>query len=210
LNRNIRLVIFDLDGTLTHVESLWRYLHEAFGTWKLGRIAAHRYRRGEISYKEWAETDARCWAGIPLSQVSTVLERIPYRRGVRDVFEALKERGLKTAILSAGLSMLADRAAQELGADLALSNELQTNDGRLTGEIKVKVEVSEKKRVVAQIAAQFGIPLNQVALVGDHANDLAEPQCLKIAFMPKDNIARQEADLIIEEDDLSNLLQYIL
>jgi phosphoserine phosphatase len=203
-------VIFDLDGTLTPVGSLWKYLHEEFGTWNQGKVAAEKYRRGEISYKEWAETDTRYWAGLPLSKLTQAIDRIPYRDGVREVFRTLKERNVKTAIISAGLSLLADKAARELGADFALSNELVTNDGRLTGGIKVKVAVNEKRKIVEKIAAQFGAPLDEVALVGDRAFDLSQPECFRIAFKPKDDTARREADTIVEEGNLSRILQYLI
>lgn len=210
LNRRIRLVVFDLDGTLTTVDSLWSYLHEAFGTWEYGKVAAQRYRRGEISYKEWAETDSQYWAGASLAQVIKMLEKIPYRKGVREVFQELKVKNVKTAIVSAGLSLLTDRAARELGADLTLANELQTNHGRLTGGITVKVAVGEKREITERIASQLGVPLAEVALVGDRANDLQNPECLKIAFKPKDDAARQAADFIVEDDDLSRILPHLI
>ncbi len=169
-----------------------------------------RYRRGQISYKEWAETDAGSWAGEPLSQVMTVLEKIPYRDGARELFQELKRRGVKTAILSAGLSILADKAAAELGADLAVSNELETNDGRLTGGIRVKVAVDNKKEVIEQIAGRLKVPLRSVALVGDQAFDLSHDDCLKIAFRPKNEIVKHEADFVVEDDDLTRILQYVV
>lgn len=210
LSRTISLVVFDLDGTLTPVDSLWRYLHEEFGTWEQGRVAARKYRRGEISYKEWAETDAGYWANASLSQIAIALDKIPYRDGALKVFKTLRERHVKTAIISAGLSMLADKAAKELGADLALSNELETNDGRLTGKIRVKVAVNDKMQIVEQLASELGVALEQVALVGDRAFDLSHPKCLRIAYKPKDENAREQADFVVEDDDLSRILQYLI
>jgi phosphoserine phosphatase len=206
--RNIRLVVFDLDGTLTPVDSLWQYLHQAFGTWDRGKVAARKYRRGEISYKQWAETDAGCWAGMSLSEVDRVIEDIPYREGAKEVFQELKKRDVKTAIVSAGLSLLANRAATDLRADCVFSNELEANDGHLTGRIKVKVAVNNKREIIEQIAGQLGLSLQQVALVGDRAFDLSHPDCLKIAFKPKDAIARREADVVVE-DSLPRILQYL-
>lgn len=209
MTRNIRLVIFDLDGTLTPIESLWRYLHDSLGTWEKGRVASMRYEQGELSYKEWAELDAACWAGTSIEKMSRILENIPYHRGVETVFRCLRERGLKTAIVSAGLSLLAEKAAKDLGADMAVSNELHMNDGALTGEITVKVAVREKGQVMQQIADQLMIPLSEVALVGDQVFDLPHSECLRIAFKPKDDRARQNADFVIEDADLTRILQYL-
>jgi len=203
------MVVFDLDGTLTSVDSLWRYLHEAFGTWGQGRDGAHRYLNGEISYKEWAETDARLWAGVPVQTVTSILEKIPYTEGARDVFNVLRGKGVKIVILSAGLSILADKAARDLGADLAVANELQTDHGRLTGEIDVKVAVNEKNEVIKRVASTLDVSLREVALVGDRGFDLANEECLRIAFMPKDEVARQRADFIVEDEDLKAILQYL-
>jgi len=48
-----------------------------------------------------------------------------------------------------------------------------------------------------------------VALVGDRANDLPLGDCLRIAFNPKDELAKERADVIIEDDDLSRILPYL-
>jgi phosphoserine phosphatase len=117
---------------------------------------------------------------------------------------------VKTAIVSAGLSILANKAASELGADFALSNELETNDGRLTGRIIVKVSVKEKGRLIEQIASQLQVPLRDVALVGDRAFDISHPECLRIAYKPKDDAARQQADVVVEDDDLGSILHYLV
>ncbi|MGD0689667.1 MAG: HAD-IB family phosphatase [Candidatus Bathyarchaeia archaeon] len=210
MNRNIRLVIFDLDGTLTPVESLWRYLHEAFGTWEQGKIAALKYSRGEISYKQWAESDAGYWAGVSLSRVTRMLEEIPYRRGAREVFAELKRRQVKTAIVSAGLSLLTNKVAEELEADAAVSNELETREGWLTGGIRVRVAVNNKREIIEQVAASLQIALQEVALVGDQAFDLSHSECLRIAFKPKNDIARRQADFVVEDDDLTQILQYLI
>lgn len=208
--RPIRLVIFDLDGTLTQIDSLWHHLHDAFGTWEKGKVVAERYWRGEISYQEWAETDARLWAGVPTSEINRILDGIAYTVGAKEVFEELRRRNVKIAILSAGLTILADKALRDLHADIALANELRTNDGHLTGEITVKVAVNNKMAFMEQIAREFGVPLHEVALVGDRSFDLTLPECLKIAYKPKDDLAKQNADVVVFDDDLRSILQYLI
>ena len=205
-----RMVVFDLDGTLTPVDSLWRYLHDAFGTWDQAKDAAQKYGKGEISYKTWAERDAHYWAGAPLSQMKSILEKIPYREGVREVFNELRKREVKTVILSAGLSILAEKAAKDLGADLSIANELRTDNGRLTGEVIVKVAVNNKQEIIERLASRLNVPLQDVALVGDRGFDLSNEQCLKIAYKPKDEVARREADFVVEDEDMRAILQYLI
>ena len=203
------MAVFDLDGTLTTVDSLWKYLHDAFGTWDKGRVAEQRYRRGEISYRDWAETDARCWTGMPLDTLSKVLDQIPYSKGAREVLEHLRNKHVKTAIVSAGLSVLAEKVARELGADLAISNDLEIVEGVLTGGIKVKVSLTEKDKVIKDIALQLAIPMEEIALIGDQANDLPFDVSLKIVYKPKDAASRSRADVIIDDDDLSRIIPYL-
>ena len=209
MRRRIRLAVFDLDGTLTSIDSLWRYLHDSFGTWDKGRISAQRYEQGEISYTEWAEADARCWKGISTVALTEVVEQVPYREGVREVFKHLRQNAVKTAIVSAGLSVLADKFAKELEADFVEANELVIDDGALSGGIRVKVSVVDKGRIVENIAAKASVRMQETALIGDRGNDLPLDDCLKIAFNPKDKLARDKADVVVEADDLSRLLPFL-
>lgn len=80
----------------------------------------------------------------------------------------------------------------------------------MTGEIAVKVAVNNKATFIEQIAAKFGVPLHEVALVGDRSFDLSKPECLKITFKPKDDIAKQNADILVVDDDLRAILQYLI
>ncbi|MFQ6085233.1 MAG: hypothetical protein ACE5OY_03085 [Candidatus Bathyarchaeia archaeon] len=39
----IRLVVFDLDGTLTTIRSIWRLIHDELGTWDKAREFRERF-----------------------------------------------------------------------------------------------------------------------------------------------------------------------
>ena len=160
-----------------------------------------------MTYTEWAEADAKCWSGISLAQLEDALDKIPLRRGAKKLFQTLKNRGVNTVILSAGLSILANKAREELDADLAIANDLISRDGQLTGEIKVNVSISEKMNLVKQMATLFDIQCKQIALVGDRSNDLTVPECLRIAINPKDINTIRNADFVI--DDLTQILDVL-
>ena len=201
------MVVFDLDGTLTPVDSLWTYLHDTFGTASRGKEAARKYWNGQITYTEWAEADAKCWSGISLAKLEDALNKIPLRKGAKKLFRTLNDRRVNTVILSAGLSILADKAREELNADLAIANDLVTRNGRLTGEIKVKVSLTEKMSLVKRIATIFDLQCKQIALVGDRSNDLTIPECIRIAIYPKDINTIRNADFVI--DDLIRILDVL-
>jgi phosphoserine phosphatase len=121
----------------------------------------------------------------------------------------LRHNSVKTAIVSAGLSVLADKFAKELEADFIEANDLEVNDGVLTGGIRVKVSVTEKGKVIQEIAGKAFVRIGEVAVIGDRVNDLPLDDCLKVAFNPKDELARKRADVVIEDDDLSRILPFL-
>ncbi|MFW9982583.1 MAG: phosphoserine phosphatase, partial [Candidatus Thorarchaeota archaeon] len=63
---SIKLVVFDVDGTLTKHSSIWWRIHELFETTKEGKQYYDQYFAGEITYDEWAELDAALWKDKPV------------------------------------------------------------------------------------------------------------------------------------------------
>ena len=80
-----RAVLFDLDGTLTPVTSVWQHIHEALGLWDSeARRHQHEFELGAISYEEFCVRDAAHWKGMPESKLRAISDRIPYRPGARE------------------------------------------------------------------------------------------------------------------------------
>ncbi|MEM4250727.1 MAG: HAD-IB family phosphatase [Candidatus Bathyarchaeia archaeon] len=209
-HNSIRLVVFDLDGTLTKSPNIWRYLHLKLGTWKYGRVYARKYMKGEITYREWAELDSRLWRGTGLTEVLNATDRIEYTDGAARTIRRLRDAGLKVGIVSAGLSILADRAGKDLGADVVISNRLIESGGVLTGEIDTRVAVDDKAEIIRDLATSLGISMSEVAVVGDNAFDMPAGAGLKVAFNPRNKEAQDAADFVVKGDDLSVILELLL
>jgi phosphoserine phosphatase len=209
-DRQLRAAIFDLDGTLTDTRSIWQHLHEKFGTLDVGRRTAEMYRNGSIDYVEWARLDAACWKGISLANLLPALSEIRYTSGAPELMEQLRNHGIRTGIVSAGLSILADRAKVDLNVDLAISNELKTSNGVLTGEVFVRVGPGNKEDVIEEAAWLLGADMQQTIVVGDNLFDLPESAGLKIAFKPVTMQARAAADVVVEDDDIRAIADHIL
>ncbi len=64
-NGSYKVVVFDLDGTLTRERSIWEYIHKCLGTWYgFAERFQERFLRGEISYEEFCNLDAQVWKGM--------------------------------------------------------------------------------------------------------------------------------------------------
>jgi len=208
LRDNVGLVIFDLDGTLTKVDSTWQYLHMRLGTWSTGKLSAQNYLKGRIDYVEWARQDSSMWRGVKLSKLISITKEIPYVDGAKETVSRLRQDGKLSGIVSAGISLLSDRACEYLGMDFAIANELHVSRGRLTGEVTVKVPLNEKGQVIKNIAKQLRVSLDRCAVVGDNSFDLPSEAGLRIAFNPKRN-AQNACDIIVRGSDLRAILAHI-
>ncbi len=203
-------MIFDLDGTLTDVQSIWQHMHEAFGTSDIGKVNAEKFRRGEIDYKDWARLDAMCWKGRPFDDLLHLCNGISYTKGSVETVEMLRAHGIRTAVVSAGLSFLAEKAKDDLRLDMAVSNELVVKDRCLTGEVRVRVGIDNKEEAMNEVAWMLGSGLSEAAGVGDNDFDLPKNLALRIAFNPTSDDTKAAADITVESDDLRDVLDHIL
>jgi len=206
----LRLVIFDLDGTLTRVESTWHYIHERLGTWHAGKVSAENYWKGKIDYIKWAELDSYMWRGVKLARLKSIVDAIQYVDGAKETIAELRRRGKLSGIVSAGISLLSDRACKELGMDFAVANELHVFRGKMTGGVTVNVSLDEKPFVIKRVAEHLGCSLHECVVVGDNNFDLPSEAGLRIAFNPRDAEVATECNVMVKGTDIRGILPYIL
>lgn len=180
-----RLLIFDIDGTITQHISSWRYIHEKLGIWS---HRAFRYQEdffaGKISYRKFCELDAAHWKGMPEQKMRAIFKTVRYSRNAARTIERLKRRGFKLAAVSTGLQFMTDRVRKELKFNYAISNRLSTRNGKLTGGVKINLEHGAKHTVLAGIYKKFGVKPHEVISIGDSEGDipLAKNSGYSIAF----------------------------
>ncbi len=210
--KGLRLVVFDVDGTLTKVVSSWQFLHEKLGTWDKGRQYAEQFFRLAITYADWARLDASLWSGLKLETVQRIVDSVPYTDGAREVITTLRNGGLKVVLISAGLSIVTERIKREIGVDDSLSNDLKVENGFLTGQVEVKVSVDNKDAVLSRMLGKFNLRMDECAAVGDDETmiPLFERVGFSIAFNPRSWVVEERADVVVESGDLREVLPYLL
>ena len=68
-----KLIVFDIDGTITRHISSWRYIHEKLGLWDvLARKYQDQFLAGKISYRRFCELDAAHWKGMPVRKLYSI------------------------------------------------------------------------------------------------------------------------------------------
>jgi len=140
------------------------------------------------------------------------LYSIPFIKGVNKCISYLKKHEIKTAIVSAGLDILAEKVAKDVGIDYACANAIKVdNDGRLTGEGVLHVELTHKDYNVKDLAQELHLSLDECAAVGNSCFDIPmlEVCGLGIAFNPEDACIAESADVVIEGKDISKLIPKI-
>jgi phosphoserine phosphatase len=180
-----RLIIFDIDGTITRHISSWRYIHERLGIWS-GR--AFRYQEdffaGRISYRRFCELDAAHWKGMPERKIRSIFDRVLYSKNAVSCIRKLKRSGFRLVAVSTGLQFMSDRIRKELGFDYTISNRLSSRRGRLTGRVRINLEHGAKHKALVRIYKRFGVKPREVISVGDSEGDipLAKNSGYSIAF----------------------------
>lgn len=209
---SIKLVLFDLDGTLTKERSAWEYIHRCLGVWD-GHAEKFQeaYLRGEISYERFCQLDAAIWRGMEVCQIEKILREIPLQEGIDEFLEYLQSKGIKLGIISSGLSLLANYLKKKYGFDYAVANELETADGRLTGEIKINVYYDRKKEWVRDAMRKFSVRPEEIMAVGDSDGDIDMLQIvgLPIAFNSSSSNLIKIAKIFVKSTDLRDLIPHL-
>ena len=209
-----RLAVFDMDGVLADVESSWVYVHRRFGV--SNDHSLYAYLRGEITDLEFIRRDIELWRDkdpvVTTDKIRHILSDVPLMPGAERTLTELRRRGFKTAIVSAGIDLLADMIAEKVPIDVRLANGMKSDSGgRLTGEGVLRVKLTDKGDAVGKIANQFRASKEDIVAVGNSNYDVSmfKRSGLGVAFNPDDEFVRKEADAVIEEKDLSKILDLV-
>ncbi len=210
----LKLVAFDMDGTLVNVSSSWAFVHEHLGLSNAEGL--RRFMEGSIDDLEFIRSDVHMWKsvrpGISVEDLEEILAQVPIMPGAHDLMRGLRERGILTAIVSGGIDLLARRIGRELRIDYVLANGIRTDPaGHLIEEGILRVPIKKKDEVLARIQEQLGVRPDETASVGNSEIDVAlfRRSRVGIAFKPEDRAVRASATDVLADHDLTHVLRVL-
>jgi len=208
--RNRRLVCFDMDSTLIQTEVIDELARRA-GVFDEVSAITESAMRGEIDFKQSFQRRVAMLKGLDESVMKDIAEHLPLTEGAERLFRTLKKYGYKTAILSGGFNYFGNYLKAKLGIDYVFANELEVENGKLTGRhVGEIVDGAKKAEMLKLLAFKEDIHLEQVIAVGDGSNDLPMIQLagLGIAFHAKPKV-KATAQHAISENGLDTILYLI-
>lgn len=208
-NQTFKLVIFDLDGTLTQERSIWEYIHKRLEKWfGFAEEYQKQFLAGKISYEEFCERDAQVWQGMGVDELLEIVKTVPFHPGADELIRYLKEKRLKLAMVSSGLSVLSNWVHQRYGFDYSVSNDLLHENGVLTGRVRIQVYYDKKAEWVKWILQQFEIGPEDVIAIGDSVGDIDMFQMVgfSIAFNSSCPDLDQIATVCVQSQNLADII----
>ena len=205
-----KLAVFDFDSTLMDGETLEFFARE-IGIAEKVKSITDKAMRGELDFFESLTERVSFLKGFPVSKVNEICKKLPVMRGAEETVSGLKEKGYKVICFSGGFRNATTLFAEKLGLDGEFSNILHSKDGILTGQVGGEMMFGDSKGLMLKrLQKLFDVTEDNTIVVGDGANDLSMFQYAskRVAFCAKP-ILKENANIIIEEKNLTKILEYI-
>jgi phosphoserine phosphatase len=201
------LVVIDVDSTMIEQEVI-ELLAERVGLREKVKILTDQAMAGEIDFREALLMRVGLLEGLSEEVFQEVLSEITVTDGVLELIAAVQNSGGLVGAISGGFSQVLEPLAQKLGLNFFRANNLEVEEGKITGKISGDIVDAEvKAKTLLSWAEQYGFDVADTVAIGDGSNDIEmlKASGFGVAFRPKD-VLRPHADLIIDGNSLAPVI----
>jgi len=205
--RRKRILVADVEATIIENEMLDE-LADFIGRRSHVAEITRRAMNGELDFAAALAERVLLLKGLPEALLDEAASRIRLTPGARALVATARADGVRTALVSGGFTVFAERVAGDLGFQRVVANRLEIADGLIAGTVMAPLVTGATKRdTLLALAAEFAVPRSATLAVGDGANDLAMLAAagLGVAFHAKPTVAAA-ARWRIDHADLTALL----
>lgn len=200
--------MLDVDSTLIQQEVI-EVLANQVGVMPEVKKITDLAMAGEVDFERSLEQRVSLLEGLSQDVFANVLSEITFTPGAFELVAAVHALGGKVGAVSGGFTQILEPLARLIDLDFWLGNQLEVQQGKLTGRIIGPIiDAKAKASALKNWALESNISLKHTIAIGDGANDIQMLQAagLAIAFRPKP-ILREYSDFIIEENSLLSVIE---
>ena len=202
------LCVMDMDSTLISIECIDEIADMCGKKEDVARITKSAMM-GEIDFSQSLIKRVSLLEGLDEAMLFKVVkERLKFNPGTKAWIDACQKNNITTVLVSGGFDYFADYVKDALGIDVAISNQLEITNKKLTGKVLGRVVNDEiKAQTVRDFQAKLNIDKSKTIAIGDGANDLkmlAEAH-YSIAYHAKP-IVQENARFKLNHSDFTGVL----
>ena len=204
----LSLCVMDMDSTLIAIECIDEIADMCGKKEDVARITKSAMM-GEIDFSQSLIKRVSLLEGLDEAILFKVIkERLKFNPGSKAWIDACRKNNITTVLVSGGFSYFADYVKDELGIDVAISNQLEITNKKLTGKVLGRIVNDEiKAQTVRDFQVKLNIDKSKTIVIGDGANDLkmlAEAE-YSIAYHAKP-IVQERARFKLNHSDFKGVL----
>jgi phosphoserine phosphatase len=167
------LCVMDMDSTLISIECIDEIADMCGKKEDVARITKSAMM-GEIDFSQSLIKRVSLLEGLDEAMLFKVVkERLKFNPGTKAWIDACQKNNITTVLVSGGFDYFADYVKDALGIDVAISNQLEITNKKLTGKVLGRIVNDEiKAQTVRDFQAKLNIDKSKTIAIGDGANDL--------------------------------------
>ncbi|PCI10170.1 MAG: phosphoserine phosphatase SerB [Thiotrichales bacterium] len=204
----VKLLITDMDSTFISIECIDEIADFADLKPQVAAITESAMR-GEIGFEASLSKRVALLTDLDTNALQKVYdERLTLNPGADLMLAALRDKGIKIALVSGGFTFFTNRLKERCQLDYTHANVLEEHNGKLTGKVVGNIVGGGAKEIfLRKICNELDIELNQAIAMGDGANDLMMMKSagLSIAYHAKPTVQAQ-ADITFNYCGLEGVL----
>ncbi|MER6911314.1 HAD family phosphatase [Streptomyces sp. NPDC000594] len=201
------VVVFDLDGTLVRSTTVSLLLAKGLGHLPAVEELERGYDAHLLDNEEFTHREAALFAGTPAARAVAQLREVPWIGGVKETLAALTAGGCTLLLTTLAWQFAVEELEHRHFFSEVRGAGLEVVDGVFTGRVERHFHEEDKRSFVESWCAARGIPLSEVAAVGDSRTDLhlfaAVGTAVAVNASPE---ARAAARHTVDTDDLRAIL----
>ncbi len=212
----IKLIVFDMDGTLLKGKGIF-VIAEKLGFYD--ELLSYFKNKTDIPFYKRSIEIAKLCKGFTKDEFLSIFHSVPLQNNAENIIQTLKNKNIKIAIATDSYMFLAQDLKNRLKIDFAFANNLIIHKGIITGKIEInnKNLTSDftgstysicKEQILTDLCKDLEISVADSIAVGDGIVDIGmiKTAGLGIAFNASDKVNKY-ADVVT--NDMQKILEYI-